>query len=198
MLPTLQKQFLKPPEDSMKSVQWHPMLNKFALLCLLAGVSVTSVIAAPESASAYHKTNKWEVRQNLENGWITVYSKEFSHAEYMKLATAIAADVVGGSGSVTAAYFQDFAISSLQQVINQVGSKAPQVVPALKRDLTLNKLLSAIKTSFNGRQVEMSVAGVNLQVGRATYNRAECLKIFGKEKCTSTPNTYQPYIRFRL
>jgi hypothetical protein len=151
-------------------------------------------------AYAYHQTNKPEVKANLEkDGWIVTYSKEFSHDEYLKLAAAIVADVAVTKGGATTVYFSEFASDSLRQIIKEVQAKAPQALEAVQQGLTPEKLLSAIRTSFNGDKVTLSLGGVNLEVGRATYNRAECTKIplLGK-KCITTPNTYQPYIRFQV
>ena len=175
------------------------LLRTLVSVGVVSVIATTGIVASQESASAYHKTNKPEVQRDLENdGLIVIYSKEFSHAEYMKLAAVIAADVAVSKGGATTAYFESFAISSLEQIISNAAKKAPSIVGSLRKDLTVNKLLSAIRASFNGKQVGLSVAGVRLEVGRATYNRAECLKMLGREKCTSTPNTYQPYIRFRV
>jgi hypothetical protein len=170
----------------------------------ISGIVITSSITAySSSALAYHKTNKWDIRQGLENGWIVIYSKELSHTEEIKLAAALASDATVSGGGATTIFFGNFAENSLQQISNEAQKKAPQIASTLIRELTIQKLLSAIRVSFNGKQVELSAAGVKLQVGRATYNRAECLKVHipfvGKrEKCTSTPNTYQPYIRFKV
>jgi Golgi nucleoside diphosphatase len=40
---------------------------------------------------------------------------------------------------------------------------------------------------------------MQFQIGHAAYNRAECIDtvVLG-ERCTPTPNTHQPYIRFRV
>lgn len=179
---------------------------KSTKLVALAGISLGTigfgVTLLPSDALAYHKTNKWDVRGGLENGWVVIYSKELSHTEEAKLAIALASDATVSGGGATTAFFGDFARSSLQQIAQESRKKAPQLAEMLIRDLSVNKLLSAIRTSFNGKQVELSAAGTKVQVGRATYNRAECIKVHipfvGKrEKCTSTPNTYQPYIRFR-
>jgi hypothetical protein len=181
-----------------KITQSRSIIAKVIPLFFLAGVSLTGIVALPEKASAYHETNRPDVERSLaEGGWIVAYSKEFSHDEYIKLSAALAGDALGGSGSVTSAYFANFARESLQRIISSAKAKAPQTAEALARDLTLEKLLSAIRTSFNGKQVGLSVAGMRLEVGRATYNRRECLKVFGRKKCVSTPNTYQPYIRFK-
>ena len=181
-----------------KITQPRSIISKVAPLLLLAGVSLTGIIALPEKASAYHETNRPDVERSLaEGGWTVAYSKEFSHEEYLKLSAALAGDAVGGSGSVTGAYFANFARESLQRIISNAKAKAPQAASTLARDLSVEKLLSAIRASFNGKQVGLSVAGMQLEVGRATYNRRECLKVFGRKKCVSTPNTYQPYIRFK-
>lgn len=174
-------------------------ISKIAFSFTLGSIIFTGIAINSESASAYHKTNKWEVRQSLEDGWIVIYSKEFSHAEYLKLSAAIAADVVGGSGSVTSAYFSDFASESVQGIGEEALRKAPDVADQIIRELTLKKVLSEIKASFKGGRVELSIAGMQFQIGHAAYNRAECINtvVFG-ERCTPTPNTHQPYIRFRI
>lgn len=83
---------------------------------LIGVITTSSIISLPQSANAYHETNKSERRENLENGWIVFYSKELSHAEMLKIGAAIAADstVTGGA---TAAYFANFAQESLTQLI---------------------------------------------------------------------------------
>lgn len=177
------------------------LLRTLVSVGVISLIATTGIVASQESASAYHKTNKPEVQRDLEDDGLTViYSKEFSHAEYVKLAAAIAADAAVSKGGATTAYFESFAISSLQQIISDAAKKSPAIAEDLRKNLTVKKILSGIQASlsFNGRQVEVSAGGIKLQVGRATYNRAECLKVFKKEKCTSTPNTYQPYIRFRV
>jgi FG-GAP-like repeat len=172
---------------------------KLAFPFTLSAITFIGIFINSESASAYHKTNKWEVRQSLEEGWIVIYSKEFSHAEYLKLSAAIAADVVGGSGSVTSAYFSDFASESVQGIGKEALRKAPDIADQIIRELTLKKVLSEIQASFRGGRVELSIAGMQFQIGHAAYNRAECIDTgFFGERCTPTPNTHQPYIRFRV
>jgi hypothetical protein len=155
-----------------------------------------------QPASAYHKTNKQEVRSSLESdGWIVVYSKEFDHDEYMKFAASTA------TGTVKV-WLLDFAKESLRQLITNTARKSQPVSDQIRKNFTAESLVPALKQSFNGKQVELSPArGVRLQVGRATYNRAECARIPAPtwrdprrtlEKCVSTPNTYQPYVRFRV
>ncbi len=193
----------------MKTIfQSRSIVAKLASLSLITGVSLTGALGFSDKASAYHKTNRPEVEQSLaNNGWTVVYSTEFSHAEYMKLAAVIATDVAVSKGGATSAYFKNFASGSLERVISGAAVKSPQMATNLRRELTVNKLLSAIRASFNGKQVGLSIAGTTLEAGRATYNRAECLQVpaptwknpgHTREKCVSMPNTYQPYIRFRV
>jgi hypothetical protein len=211
------------------------LLKTFLLAFVLAigGICLTDLSTTSQPAYAEHKTNKWDVQRGLENGWIVMYSKEFSHAEYFKLSAAIAVDVVGGSGSVTSAYFQNFAYESRDKILKEIALKSPSIADQVVRELTLDKILSSIQASFNGRQVVLSIAGLEFQVGRATYNRSECSRIkectaphiecshwwdtpLGTHECTGwaqngcdhwvdtgnrcvdTPNTYQPYIRFKV
>lgn len=169
-------------------------------LTALSCASVASLEVQP--ASAYHQTNKQEVRSSLESdGWIVVYSKEFDHDEYMKFAASTA------TGTVKV-WMLDFAKESLRQLITGTARKSRPISDQIQKNLTAESLVPALQQSFNGKQVELSPArGVRLQVGRATYNRAECARIPAPtwknprrtlEKCVSTPNTYQPYVRFRV
>jgi hypothetical protein len=207
------------------------------LLSLTSFVSVASLSAGFAQTGAGHQTNKWDVRRNLENGWIVIYSKEFSHEEYLKLIGAIAADVTVSSGSATYAYFSDFAKQSLQQVLYEASRRSPQIYGELLQYLTIDRILSGIKGSFNGQSIGFGLAGMEFNIGRATYNRSECAAIkecvsprmvqgcdqwvrtpWGSRecvlptirqdgcnqwvntgrRCVPTPNTYQPYIRFRV
>ncbi|BBC26063.1 hypothetical protein [Pseudanabaena sp. ABRG5-3] len=164
---------------------------------IVAVMASAAVVASPNDASAYHKTNKWERRANLENGWVVFYSKEISHAEELKIAAALIADATVSGGGATAAYFANFASESLSQLLSEARKKSPQTFQAFKNNLTHKKLLSSIRTSFRSGEIKMNIAGLTVAVGKETYNRAECLKVFGKERCTSTPNTFQPYIRIK-
>ncbi|MBD1808346.1 hypothetical protein H6F98_23240 [Microcoleus sp. FACHB-SPT15] len=183
-----------------KLIQSQSIFTKLAPLFLFAGVSLTGVVVSPDSASAYHQTNRPQVEESLRTGgWTVVFAKEFSHDEYLKLSAAIASDVLASYGGATSTYFLSFARDSYRQVINEATAKAPEIARQLDRELTVDKLLSGIQASFNGRQIELSVAGIRLQIGRATYNRAECTETYiAGVRCVKMPNTYQPYIRFQV
>ena len=173
------------------------ILGSLASVAIVSILTLTSAVSMPSDADAYHKTNKWERRANLENGWMVLYSKEISHAEMLKIAAAITADSTVSGGGATTAYFGNFASESLEKLLGEAKRKSPQIFQVLKNNLTHSKLLSSIRSSFNGRELGLNLAGLDIRVGRETYNRAECLKVFGREKCTSTPNTYEPYIRIK-
>ena len=134
-------------------------------------VSLTTLdLAAIAQTWAGHQTNKSDVRQSLEkNGWTVIYSKEFSHEEYLKLTAAIVADATVSSGSATYTYFSDFARQSLQQVLGEASRRQPDIYSQLVQSLTIDRILSGIKGSFNGRQISWSLAGIEFQIGRATY-----------------------------
>jgi hypothetical protein len=172
-------------------------LGTLATVGVVSVIATTAVVALPSSASAYHKTNKWERRANLENAWIVLYSKEISHEEELKIAAAIASDATVTRGGATYAYFLNFARESLAQLSKEAAKKSPAIAQTLQQNLTVEKLLQAIRTSFRSSEIRMNIAGLTIAVGKETYNRAECLKVFGKERCTPTPNTYQPYIRIK-
>ncbi len=168
----------------------------FSALPMLIGPSFT-----------FYETNKAEVRRGLSENdggnWIVIYSKEFSHEEYEKLTAAIVTDVVtagGDDGAVTTAYFSNFAVESRNKVLQESAEKAPSITDQIRRELTLNKILSAVRASFKGGTVDLSIGGMKFKVGNVFYNRAKCTKgfVLGKKHCISTPNTYQPYIRFKV
>lgn len=166
-----------------------------ASIGLISVITTSSVINFPQSANAFHETNKFERRGNLENGWVVFYSKELSHEEMLKIGGAIAADSTVTGGSATATYFADFARQSLTQLIQEARKKSPALANNLQNGLTVEKLLSSIKSSFNGNEVKMSIGGQTIAIGKETYNRRECTKILSKKRCISMPNTHQPYIR---
>jgi hypothetical protein len=106
-----------------------------ASIGLISVIATSSVVSLPQSANAYHETNKFERRENLENGWIVFYSKELSHAEMLKIAAAIAADSTVAGGSATAAYFTNFAQESLAQLIQEARKKSPELANNLGSSL---------------------------------------------------------------
>jgi len=171
--------------------------DSFASVAIVSIMALTSAVSMPSDADAYHKTNKSERRTNLENGWVVFYSKEISHAEMLKIAAAITADATVSGGGATTAYFGNFASESLSNLLSEAKSKSPQTFQVLKSNLTQSKLLSSIRGSFNGRELGLNLAGLDIRVGRETYNRAECVKVFKRERCSPTPNTYQPYVRIK-
>jgi hypothetical protein len=174
------------------------LLGYLKSVTIISMVALTSTVIAPSKANAYHDTNKWERRANLENGWMVFYSQEISHVEMIKIAAAIAADSTFSGGSATTTYFGNFARESVVKLLSEAKSKASkQTFEVLQSTLTPSKLLSAIRTSFNGKEVGLNLAGLDVRVGRETYNRAECLKVLGRKRCVSTPNTYEPYIRIK-
>lgn len=171
----------------------------FKSITIVSVIALASTVIMPSKADAFHQTNKWERRANLENGWMVFYSKEISHVEMLKIAAAIAADSTVSGGGATTAYFGSFASESLAKLLSEAkGKSSKQTFEVLKNNLTASKLLSSIRTSFNGKEVGLNLAGLDIRVGRETYNRAECVKVkyIGK-KCVSTPNTYEPYIRIK-
>jgi hypothetical protein len=181
-------------------------------------------------AQAYHKTNKFERQAAHANsdggGWTVIYGKEFTHNDYLALGAALAADIYGGYGSATSAYLKQYADQTRQQILSEITRRAPQLLPTLSNELSLMRLLSALKLSYdsNGRTIQIGSNGINIEVSYATYNRSECTERPGycaknaaglpfswkaagikcekyvptREACISTPNTYQPYIRFRF
>jgi hypothetical protein len=205
--------------------------NCFAFACVRTSFlgSVLMVFLACQ-AHAYHKTNRPErMAAHVTSdggGWTVVYGKEFAHADYIQLGAALVADVYGGYGSATAAYFKSFVDQTIQTFAREASQKSPALAGQLTSALTPDKLFSALKASYNSgaRSVRVQISGVDMEVSYATYNRSECTQRPGycarneiglpfsvaslgikcaeyvptKEVCLPTPNTYQPYIRFRI
>ncbi|MFN5965677.1 MAG: hypothetical protein ACK46E_11225, partial [Pseudanabaena sp.] len=95
------------------------LLGSLASVTIVSLVALASAISMPSNADAFHKTNKWDRRANLENGWVVFYSKEISHAEMLKIAAAIAADSTISGGGATTSYFGNFARQSLTKLLNE-------------------------------------------------------------------------------
>lgn len=77
----------------MSTKQFQLAATRVALILSFASAAFASMEVQP--VSAYHKTNKQEVRSRLErDGWIVVYSKEFDYDEYMKFAASTATATV--------------------------------------------------------------------------------------------------------
>ncbi len=169
-----------------------PSVKRFLSLVLVScSVSAAGIISSPQIAYAAHRTNKPEVRSSLEDGYVVLYTTEFSHQEMLKLAAALAADFSGGSGGFTSVYLANFGRRALRDLDAEVRRKAPDIADELANVLTLTRFLESMDASFDGKRVGLSISGIEMQVGRATYNRTECE--FGI--CVPTPNTYQMYVR---
>ena len=100
------------------------ILGSLASVAIMSIVTLKSAVSLPSEANAYHKTNKWERRANLGNGWVVFYSKEISHAEMLKIAAVIAADSTVSGGGATTAYFGNFASESLQKLLGEAKRKS--------------------------------------------------------------------------
>ena len=181
----------------MKLEFMFPGLNKknvkglISLVFMSCALSVGGVLSSPQEAYAEHRTNKKEVRRSLDRDYVVLYTSEFSHREMLSLTAALSADYLGGGGTVTSTYLTEFGRRALLNLHEEVERKAPAVAEEIVNGLTLANFLEAMDASFDGGRVNLSIAGIDIQVGRATYNRAECLGSL----CASTPNTYQMYIR---
>ena len=213
---------------SKKKCKKRRCCSRIVTIRVIGALVFSAILTLP--SQAYHKTNKFERKAAHANseggGWTVIYGKEFTHNDYLALGAALAADIYGGYGSATSAYLKQYAEQTRQQILVEIARKAPQLLPTLANELSLTKLLSALKLSYdsNGRTIQIGSNGINIEVSYATYNRSECTERPGycaknaaglpfswkaagikcekyvpaREACISTPNTYQPYIRFRF
>jgi len=174
------------------------------LSCLLRYMSFFVKIRVrlpyPDVALARHVTNKWDVRSNLESdNWTVLYSEEFGTDDWVKLTATLTADALGCAGGCTSAFIQSFGYQSYDTILRELQQKSPNLVnsfrSAIKKTDFGSLLASAIR---NGRVESRNLPGVRLDVGKGTYNRQECERILGRDRCVPLPNSHQPYVRVKF
>lgn len=176
-------------------------IKKLTLLAITTALGFCMGTAVrPEVALAYHDTNKWEVRGNLEaNNWTVLYSEEFGTDEWVKLTANLTADALGCAGGCTSAFITNFGYQSYTTIVQEVGRKSPNFVDSFSSAMSKTAFSSLLASAIrNGKVESRNLPGVRLELGKATYNRRECTKIFGKKKCIPLPNSHQPYVRVKF
>lgn len=135
-----------------------------------------------------HKTNKWDIRHNLErDGWWVAYGKEIGYKEYQEFGEAVAASVAAENPAPAMAYLKALVAESVAVLARNAGREFGTKV----RDVAERELVSAFYDAVkNGRVRTIKLAGLEVQLGMATYNR--------EETGVPLPNTFQPYMRMRL
>jgi hypothetical protein len=135
-----------------------------------------------------HKTNKWEIRHNLEKGgWWVAYGKEIGEEEYVEFATAIAASVASDNPGPAMAYLENLVKESVVVLENNAGREFGDKLKSIAEKELVAVIHDAIK---NGKVRTIKLKGLEVQLGVATYNRSE--------SGLPLPNTFQPYMRMRL
>jgi len=161
---------------------------------------LTTTLIQPEPASAYHKTNKWKRRKALKRGgWTVIYSEEFSQKDWFKLSSALAADYFGGSGAFTTAFVADFGERSYSTFLHNLQNKSPEAQRQIRKAFNQKNFTRLIHNALKtGRVQSKNLPGIRIKAGKDTYNRAECVSVFGNERCLPSPNTHQPYVAFKI
>jgi hypothetical protein len=135
-----------------------------------------------------HKTNKWEIRHNLEkDGWWVAYGKEIGYQEYYAFYNAVVASVASENPGPAMAYLQ----ALIEESVRVLAKNAGQRFGTELQQLAQKQLVAAMKDAMvNGRIRTLNITGAQIQLGMATYNRSE--------SGVPLPNTFQPYLRMRL
>src|SRR5207245_2954673 len=69
-----------------------------------------------------HKTNKWDVRHNLEkDGWCVAYGKEIGYQDYYDFSQAVAASVATENPAPAMAYLKALVLESIRVLTNNAG-----------------------------------------------------------------------------
>lgn len=135
-----------------------------------------------------HKTNKWEIRHNLEKGgWWVAYGKEVGYEEYYEFYQAVAASVATDNPGPAIAYLTALLAESAEVLVRNAGKEFGGRVQDLAKQEIVAAMHDAIK---NGKVKTLQLRGIEFQIGMATYNRSE--------SSVPLPNTFQPYMRMRL
>lgn len=135
-----------------------------------------------------HKTNKWEIRHNLEKGgWWVAYGKEIGYQEYYEFYQAVGASVASGNPGPVIAFLGALLAESAEVLVQNAGKEFKGKVQELAKKEIVAAMQDAIQ---NGKVRTLRLRKVEFQIGMATYNRSE--------SGAPLPNTFQPYMRMRL
>lgn len=181
-------------EKNMKNRRLALVAIATALGCYI-GTAIS-----PEAAFARHVTNKWDVRRSLEaDNWTVLYSEEFGTDDWLKLTATLTADAFGCAGGCTSSFVQSFGYQSYDTIQREIGRKSPGLVGSFRSAMSKTAFGSLLASAIrNGRVESRNLPGVRLSIGKATYNRRECTRIFGRDRCISLPNSHQPYVRVKF
>lgn len=135
-----------------------------------------------------HKTNKWEIRHNLEkDGWWVAYGKEIGYQEYAEFSGAVATSVATDNPGPAMAYLKGLVVESIRVLAENAGREFGDRL----RGVAERELVAVFNDAMrHGRVRTIRIPGAEVQLGMATYNRSE--------SGVPLPNTFQPYMRMRL
>ena len=135
-----------------------------------------------------HKTNKWEIRHNLEkDGWWVAYGKEVGYQEYYEFYQAVGASVASDNPGPAMAYLEYTIQEGVTVLLRNAGREFGDRLRSVAQRELVRVMNDAIR---HGRVETIRLRDLQLQLGMATYNRSE--------SGVPLPNTFQPYIRMRL
>ncbi|MCB0422280.1 MAG: hypothetical protein KDD61_14880 [Bdellovibrionales bacterium] len=184
-----------------------------------------STIALTFASSAESNRNK--VMDRLEKGWEVAYGDPIDHEEELRYAVAVATTatcVAGSSGAATSGcysalnkFFSYRLIKTARRIVQEIDRESLGHI-IVNESIVLKHLAKALKnkTSFK-------IGSIKVKAGLATYNHWRvleyneprtfkckkkiplggwtwglCGKVVKKKRKIPLPNTFQPYVRYRI
>lgn len=149
-----------------------------------------------------------------------IYGKEFDHLEQKQFATAMAASVVSANPGPVLVYLKTFLAQTKVEVVNNLKQASREVRDKLSREFDMLVIQALDKAVRQGKALDVSLHGVDVEIGLATYNHWVELKwkepsldrvdsgvpgVPGYrlrqkdvERKLPLPNTFQPYLKVRV
>jgi hypothetical protein len=176
---------------------------KYLLVCGLMFSCLVSINLV------WAESNKSEVQRSKANGWSIAWGNEIDHLKEVEFSAAVTASVA----CVCTAPLQGFIANELESTAERIASQLADV----SKEFLIKLLLDSLKNGGVKR-----ISGFDLEAGLATYNHwrkviyheprtriGRCGPRWARFNCPETyiaeverevslPNTFQPYVRFRV
>jgi hypothetical protein len=135
-----------------------------------------------------HKTNKWDIRHDLEkDGWIVAYGKEIGYQEYKLFADSVELSIATANPGPALAYLAELLAESAEVLARNAGERFGEEFKKIAKQELIGAMHDAI---FHGRVRTIRITDYEIQLGCSEYKRSE--------SGVKLPPTYQPFLRMRF